>query len=232
MRGFLVRFRHMCGRFDLHEDPMTLARRYKADAEQVALWVPHYNVAPTANVPVLFGDGGEREFQFARWGLQPEWYVKKFGPHKQQINARAETLRDKPYYRKQMEERRCILPVTGYYEWQKSPSGKLPYRFAPSDGGTFSLACIWEVDAVHGTDQVTFAIVTTTANALMRPVHDRMPVSLDDAGVTAWLDTGTPTAELVELMAAPMEGGMRAYRVSRDVNNPANDRPDLIEPAA
>lgn len=220
----------MCGRFDDFADPKQLAKYYNANIEQVENWVPHYNVAPDTNVPVLFDDG-ERDFQFARWGLRPEWYVKKFGTHKQQINSRAETLIEKPFYRKQLQERRCILPVTGYFEWKKTSSGKQPYRFTAKDeGDLLSLACVWEVDKVQGHDQVTFAIVTTEANDMMKPIHNRMPVSLGIGDVDEWLNPETPPDELHEMMRPPETASLRSYMVSRDVNSPRNDNPSVIEP--
>lgn len=214
----------MCGRFGDFLEPEALGKLYKADIRQIADWVPHYNIAPSMNAPVLFGDNG-REFQFARFGMKPSWWNH---PGRDFINVRAETIREKPFFQRELKERRCVLPAF-YYEWKRAPRGRVPYVFLPRGGGLFSLACIWEVDKIQGHDRVCFSIVTAAANALMRPVHDRMPVSLEGREVEAWLDPDSKVDALLRLLKPPSPGGMVSHMVSRDVNSPSHDGKYLIE---
>ncbi len=217
----------MCGRFDIQLPAEMLGRLYQADIGEIADFTPRFNVAPTQFAPVLFGDGA-REFQFARFGMHPEWFKQR---GRDLINLRKETLLEKPFFRRQLERSRCILPASGFYEWQKTGRTKTPFRFRPAEDEVFSLACVWEVDTYHGQKTASFAIITGPANAKMKPIHDRMPVILKDDSVAGWLDPAASLDSLVDMMGRYPESAMDGYRVSTRVNNPENDDPSLIEPA-
>jgi putative SOS response-associated peptidase YedK len=220
----------MCGRFELHANPQLLAEKYEADISQVKDWTAHYNVSPSQPAPVLFGDGQEREFQFARFGMRPDWWKQR---GRDFINLRAETIKEKPFFRRQLEQHRCLLPVSGFYEWKPAGKFKQPYRFAATkEDGLLSLACIWEVDQILGHDQVCFAILTGPPNSVAKPIHDRMPIILPDSALDTWLNPEAAVSDLLNLLKPFPASQLRAYPVSRRVSNPANEGPDLIKPAA
>lgn len=216
----------MCGRFDQFLAARDLGEIFGAKTGKVSAWQPHYNVSPSQEAPVLFGDHG-KEFDFARFGMRPSWWKHR---SRDFINVRAETVRDKPFFRRQLAERRCILPVTGYYEWQANGRRKTPHRFTAAEDPVLPLACLWEVDSIEGHDRLTFAIITGPANSLMKPVHDRMPVTLPLGAVNRWLDPSTDTDALLGLLQPPPAESLRGYPVSSAVSNPGNEGPDLIEP--
>lgn len=218
----------MCGRFELHVNPQQLADKYQADINQIKDWTAHYNVSPSQNAPALFGDTDDREFQFARFGMRPDWWKQR---GRDLINLRAETVKEKPFFRRQLEVRRCLIPVSGFYEWKSAGKFKQPYRFAPkTEGGLLSLAAVWEVDTILGYEQVCFAILTGPPNSVTRSVHDRMPIILPDSAVATWLDPAAGTRDLLDLLHPISAAHMRGYPVSRRVSNPANEGPDLIRP--
>jgi putative SOS response-associated peptidase YedK len=172
-----------------------------------------------------------------RWGLVPFW-ATDMSIGSRMINARSEEASVKPAFRAAFRSKRCIVPVSGFYEWKKLGEGqrKQPYYLRPPGGGIFAFAGLWEswrggslgVDA----ELLTFTILTTRANESVAPIHDRMPVVLSDEGGDRWLDPSTPAAELQQLLVPAPEGSIEAYTVATRVNSPANDAPDLIEPAA
>lgn len=216
----------MCGRFDNFLTPQQLAKAYQADVAEIADWTPRYNIAPSQHPPLLFNDG-IRQFQFARFGMRPEWWEHR----NDFINIRAESVAQKPFFRKQAETNRCVLPVTGFYEWQNSGNAKIPYRITRADKtGALSLACLWGIDDIKGHNQLTFGIVTTSANGVMGPIHNRMPVILSGDGLSTWLNPSAPETELHRLLVPLSSDQLRTYRVSRDIGNPNVDHPRLIEP--
>jgi len=217
----------MCGRFDIQLPAEMLGKIYQADISNIEDFMPRFNVAPTQFAPVLFSDG-EREFDFARFGMHPEWF--KFRS-RDLINLRKETLIEKPFFQSQLERNRCILPATGFYEWKQNGVRKTPFRFRPTSDELFSLACIWEVDTYHGKKTPSFAIITGPPNGVMTPIHDRMPAILKDDDVSRWLDPDTSIQDLLKMMSPYPDSGMECYRVSPRLNNPQNDDPSLVEPA-
>jgi len=225
----------MCGRYSLFTPPEELESRF--DAEFTFEFEPRYNAAPGQQLPVVTGDRPDA-FQRLEWGLVPSWAGDDSGGH---INARAETVDEKPAFREAYEQRRCIVPADGFYEWTKTGDGggKRPYRVAYDDDRPFAMAGLWErwePDTVQtglgdfggdGTsgeaDPVeTFTVLTTEPNAVVEPLHHRMAVVLEPEEEAAWLDGAD-----VPLDPAPAEG-FRAYPVSRAVNDPSNDRPELV----
>ncbi len=213
----------MCGRYTLTSEAAALAERFALDApEQIVL--PRYNIAPGQEAPVIVNDGRSR-LHLMRWGLVPSWARE---PRDALINARAETLGQKPSFREAFARRRCLVPADGFYEWRRRPGvRKAPMRFTLKNGELFAFAGLWDTrrDA-QGRNIHTFAIVTTEANELMRPIHPRMPVILRQDRAAAWLDAQSPAAAALDTLLAPYAAdGMDAYEVSPLVNSPANDSP-------
>lgn len=220
----------MCGRFthlytwrQLHR-LMTLTSPVELPAR--------YNVAPGQRAPVVRAVGGGNDAALLRWGLLPAWAKdERFGYRT--INARSETVRTAPAFRAAFKSRRCIVPVSGFYEWRKQPGAKRPLYFTPTESDVFALAGLWECwrnDA--GVEIETFTILTTVANEFMREIHDRMPVILGPAEFAEWLG-GEPIddSRAIELFAPCGPGEIRYWPVGTRVNSPKNDDASLIAPA-
>ncbi len=220
----------MCGRYSITVPTSQLAERFDA-APPSETPGPHYNAAPTQELPVLLNEG-ERQIQLLRWGLIPHWSKDTSTAYKM-INARSETLDEKPAYRDTFKKRRCLVLADGFYEWQKTGKGKTPIRFTLKSGEPFAFAGLWENwKDPEGNWLRTFTIITGKANALVAPVHDRMPMILLPENEKTWLDNEAgPTIWGNMLQPYPAEL-MRAYPVSTRVNATSNDDPSLIEPVA
>jgi putative SOS response-associated peptidase YedK len=221
----------MCGRFTLAVEPTQMAAQFTlAEALQLA---PRYNIAPTQPVAVVREQSVGRELVYLRWGLVPSW-AKDVSIGAKMINARAETVAEKPSFRTALRLRRCLIPVSGFYEWQALPSGKQPFYFHLASGAPFAFAGLWERwHAPDGTPLESCTILTTTANDLLRPLHDRMPVILDPDNYARWLDPDLRTAEALADLLVPYDpAAMAAYPVGREVNRVANEGVGLIAPLA
>lgn len=183
-----------------------------------------FNAAPSQSLPILrLGDAGP-ELALCRWGLVPSW--AKTLPDTRPINARAETVADKPYFRSAFRRRRCLVPAGGYYEWQAGAHGKQPWFIHPAAAELFSFAGIWDRWEHGDTPLDSFAIITTTANPATAAIHQRMPVILDPGQHESWLQEGGTG------MLVPYPGELACHPVSTRVNSPRNNAPDLIEPVA
>ena len=182
----------MCGRYSITTDPDAL--RLIFGVRVVQNLIPRWNVAPTQEVPVVREDrGGARELTIMRWGLVPSW-SKDIGIGAKLINARAETVAEKPTFRAAFRHRRCLVPADGFYEWQAIGGRKQPWRVVRHDRAPFAFAGLWELweGTGEGSALETFSIVTTEANATLRNIHSRMPVMLfEEAQFKTWL-AGTP----------------------------------------
>lgn len=223
----------MCGRYALYAEERKLRRRF--GAEPPADLHPRYNVAPTQTVPILRREGEERRFAWARWGLVPFW-AKTIDTGYSTINARAETVADKPSYRSAFRHRRCLVPADGFYEWQAKAGTKVkqPWFIALKDREPMALAGLWERwTSPEGETLESFCIIVTVANDLMHPIHDRMPVILAPEQWDQWLDPAFPTpfSLLALLLPFPAEA-MTAWPVGTLVNSPRHDRPECLEAAA
>src|SRR5262245_58635019 len=184
----------MCGRFNLIAGGDTGAGLFDLP-EPPSLW-PRYNIAPTQPVPVVRAPAGARELTTLRWGLPASWP----GAPPALINARAESAADKPTFRDAFRRRRCLVPFSGFYEWQKLPGGrKQPFLFRRPDGAPFAVAGLWERDAC--------ALLTTAADAVVAPVHDRMPLILARADFARWLDPQAPLLDVNGLLRPAVDGG-------------------------
>ncbi len=221
----------MCGRYSL-TTPVEALRRVFGFLEQPNL-APGYNIAPTQAVAALrLGADGERHFARLRWGLVPAW-AKDLAIGARMINARAESVAEKPAFRSAFRSRRCLVMADGFYEWRKRDKGpKQPYRVTLEDGGSFGFAGLWEswTDKGSGDTVETCTIVTTEANELLAPIHHRMPVILMPEEVDAWLDAARPLGAAEALLKPCPPGILVAYPVSTRVNKVANDDPGVIEP--
>ena len=223
----------MCGRFGQTATAAELAAAFEASWQCAEPELPRYNVAPTQHVPILLSAGGLRVLDAFRWGLIP-WWAKDAKIGSKMINARAETVVEKPAYRSAFERRRCLVPASGFYEWKKTPDGKVPHWIYPADGTPLTFAGVWESwrAAKDAEPVLTFTILTTTPSADVAGVHDRMPVVVAREHRDAWLGAETPPADLLALLRPAPDGLLRMHPVSTAVNRPAFDGPELIEPQA
>ncbi len=217
----------MCGRFLLLTSGRDVAEAF--DLAGPPELFPRYNVAPTQPVLAVRAGATGREAALLRWGLVPPWAKDaKQAP----INARSETAADKPTFRHAMRKRRCLVPADGFYEWAVVGGRKQPYCFRPPGERPWAFAGLWERWEGPGGPVESCAILTTGANDLVQPVHDRMPVILPERHWPAWLDTGLQdAAELVPLLRPYPADAMRAYPVGLTVSNPRNDGPACLEQA-
>jgi putative SOS response-associated peptidase YedK len=209
----------MCGRFALWTPPGTITRYFKVN---VALdFQPRYNIAPGQEIlSIRQTDNAQRLPSLLRWGLIPGW-AKEESIGNKMINARSETIYEKPAFKSAIKSRRCLIPANGFYEWKKEGTGKQPYLIRPLDNGLFALAGIWESWTKPGSDEKirSCAILTTTANSVVAPIHNRMPVILRPDDFDLWLDAAGSSARLDKLMRPFDEGNMTCHRVSKAVNN-------------
>jgi len=219
----------MCGRYTLTVDASVLAALF--ELEPLFEIEPRYNIAPSQPVPMVRSGGGEkREWAWARWGLIPSW-AKDAKIGNTLINARSETAADKPSFRSAYKHRRCLLPADGFFEWVKTPSGKQPQHIRFADRRAFAFGGLWERWTPPDGDPIeSCTILTTRANELIAPLHDRMPVILPRERFGEWISPGplTPAAADAILRPHPADG-MEAVTVSTIVNSPRNDDPRCVE---
>ncbi len=222
----------MCGRFSLNVDPTELKKMIPdliVDEETLA----RFNIAPTQEVAAALNES-ERRLIFAHWGLIPFW-AKDASIGNRMINARGETIHEKPAFRNAFKKRRCLIFADGFYEWKKEPGKKtkIPMYFCLKSGKPFAFAGLWENWRNPDTDRniVSCTIITTTPNIIVEPVHNRMPVILPSDKYDFWLEPGEqPLDALRECIAPYPAEDMKAYPVSTRVNNPQNDDSSLLMP--
>ncbi|MCU1302697.1 MAG: hypothetical protein JWQ87_2981 [Candidatus Sulfotelmatobacter sp.] len=218
----------MCGRFRQSRRSQLIEEYFAAMSDGLE-WPPRYNIAPTQPVLVIRRKPktSVRELSLAQWGLIPHW-TKDPSLSSKLINARSETIREKPAFRDAFISRRCLIPADGFYEWERTSNGKQPYCFEMNDGEMFAFAGIW--DRWTGNDGraiETCSILTTTANDTASKVHNRMPVILDRHNYDVWLDPEFANmGELSGLLKPWTDERMRCYPVSSRVNSPKNDDPE------
>jgi len=215
----------MCGRYTLI---------MLADINRLFPWLSgpapeaihrRFNAAPSQHLPVVRDHDGKPELTMMRWGFIPSWTKDK--PKLAPINAKAETVATSGMFRTAFQKRRCLVPANGFYEWKGAKPPKQPYFIHLKDKSMFTFAGLWERWRPPGSDEPvdTFTIITTEANALMKPIHNRMPVMLDADGQERWLES--PDTNLLKSFPATK---MEAWPVSTAVNKPTHDAPDCIEP--
>lgn len=221
----------MCGRFTLIAPGEAIAEQFGLP-EPLAL-APRYNIAPTQPVAAVrrLRDSGRRELALFTWGLIPSW-AKDISTGVGMINARAETVAEKPAFRAAYKYRRCLIPTSGFYEWQKTGRQKQPYFIHLLNEDPFAFAGLWEHwQGPDGSEIESCTILTTEANEMMRPLHDRMPVILDLQDYELWLDPSVQNGERLQPLLRPYPAElMAAYPVSTLVNSPHNDDPRCLTP--
>lgn len=220
----------MCGRYTL-VDLEPLWERFEVPRADLGL-TPRYNAAPTQFLPVVVNGAAGRELRLMRWGLIPAWAKDEAIGHKL-INARAETAAEKPSFRQALARRRCLVPASGFFEWQAGPGGKQPY-YITVEGGLFAMAGLWEswrgAEGPQGGPLQTFTILTVEPNALLARLHNRMPAILPREDEKAWLDPQRGAAEAAALARPYPVEKMQAVPVGRAVGSPGHDAPDCITP--
>ena len=218
----------MCGRYSLISDISALQVRFDFDPP-ITPHTSRYNIAPTQNVLTVRSEDGRNVAEHMRWGLIPSW-AKDMSIGNRAINARAETLAEKPMFRTALRRRRCLILADGFYEWIRAGKARQPMRILLTTGEPFAFAGLWETwtnpegETIH-----SCTIVTTAANDLMRPIHDRMPVILLPEHESAWLNHSIEDSSALNGFLSPYPPGkMESYPVTPFVNSPANDTPDVI----
>jgi len=222
----------MCSRYFLDADGNIIAYTFRVPAADVK---KRYNIAPTQAAPVVrlarrdeSGSEPPRELAMLRWGLVPSW-AKELAVGTQMINARAETVAEKPAFRKALEKRRCIVPATGFYEWQGAPGQKQPYAITFPEAPVFAFAGLWERWRPESGEPVdTFTIVTTDANETVGSIHDRMPVILSPEQADIWL---SPDASAARALLGPFKGETKMRAVTRRMSNSRFEGPECLDDA-
>lgn len=214
----------MCGGFSLTVQKNIIKKRFKATPDGIIS--PNFNARPGQKLPVIL-NANPGKVVMARWGYLPHFI--KDSKMRAQINARAETIAEKPFFSDSFKKRRCIVPSDGFYEWQKVGGGKQPYRIVLKSGEPFGFAGIWDMGIDEkGNELPVFTIITTVANAVLEPIHDRMPVILRLEDEKKWMDENLPVGEAKAMLKPYPSGEMRAYKVSKLVNYPGNNSPEVI----
>jgi putative SOS response-associated peptidase YedK len=223
----------MCGRFTLKTSRAKI-QELIGRSKPLPLFEPRFNICPSQQVLAVRIDpeSGEREGTLLKWGLIPAW-AKEPSIGNKLANARADTVAEKPAFRSAFKKRRCLVIADGFYEWQAGPGGKTPYYFQMKDQSPFAFAALWERWEKGEEPVETCTLITTEANAVVGPVHDRMPVILDPDRFAQWLDPNEDRAQALKaLLVALPDDWLMAHPVSKLVNNPRNESPKCIEPVA
>ncbi len=221
----------MCGRYMI-VDHIGISERFQVRHIPFTLF-PTYNAAPTQLLPVVMQRDEDRELNLLRWGLIPRWHKSGPGKTPEPINARAETLLEKPMFRSLVKSKRCLVPANGFYEWRRNGGVKQPFYIHPTNQNTFAFAGLYdETPGEDGELVGSYAIITTGPNAVMAGIHDRMPVILQREDEAEWLDPTLTDPGIVTLLQPYPAEVMEATEVSTAVNNTRNNGPDLIRSAS
>jgi putative SOS response-associated peptidase YedK len=217
---------HMCGRYSFALEDELIKERFGVTV-RTAIYKARYNCAPTQELPVIT-NLYPHELSYFRWGLIPYW-AKEVPTGYSMINAKAETVDEKPSYKAAFRKRRCLVPADGFYEWKKNGT-KIPYKIVVQDEPAFAMAGIWDTwNNPNGEKIHSFSIITTDPNDVVAPIHDRMPAILRKEDEQRWLSEENPDVLLSMLKPYP-DGKMKAYRISTLVNSVKNDSPEVGEP--
>lgn len=224
----------MCGRFVQSFGLAQVLSDF--DLEALAGFLPpggaaqhSWNIGPMASATIVRSEAGTRSLTRARWGLVPGW-ARDEASGVRMFNARAETVQEKPAYRGAFRHRRCVVPMSGFYEWKQTSGGKQPWYVTRADGKPMACAGLWEYWEGAGDHALeTFTVITTAPNAFMQTLHDRMPVVLEPADIGAWLD-GSDAASSARLLAPAAEGVLRGHAVSKRVGNVRINDASLVDP--
>jgi len=209
----------MCGRYSITSNSRDIEEHFKL--VRSGEYVKSYNVSPSHTIPVVRLEYGDRVLANLHWGLIPHWAKD---PKLKPINAKAETVDSKPFFRSAFKKSRCLIPANGFYEWKMAKKHKQPFYFKLKDADLMAFAGLWDHWEHDGENIESCTIITTEANEIMKPVHDRMPVIIEPDDYEAWLQEGGKS------LLQPYAGEMITYPVSTAVNNPKHNGRDLIEP--
>lgn len=225
----------MCGRYAAAKDAAELAGWFRVEQMPVVELSPRYNLAPTSEAYIVVNEDGSRVIETARWGLIPAW-SKDASRASRMINARAETVAEKPAYRAAFRRRRCLVPADGYYEWQAGDGArapKQPFYIHRADGRPLAMAGLFEDWQGPGGPVRTFTVLTRDAVGSLGRIHDRMPVMVEEDGWASWLDpdsTQESVAVILEQSLLVGDDPLEAYPVSTQVNKATNEGPELRSP--
>jgi len=219
----------MCGRYTLVTDPEAVRKRFQLEELPIPLQ-PRYNIAPSQMVPAIISRQGQRKIGMLRWGLIPSW-ARDEKIRNKLINARAETLTEKPSFQNLIARKRCLIPADGFYEWKQLEKGKQPMRIQLKDRGLFAFAGLYDTWSKPDGQKVhTCTIITTQPNQVVSDIHDRMPVILRPQDEDTWLDPAHEDMRFLQSLLVPYDAEMmRAYPVSSMVGNPRHDSPACVE---
>ena len=223
----------MCGRYSITAGVKQIRDRFNIDSIQGELLLPRYNIAPTQGSPVVGEENGKRVLMQFRWGLIPSW-AKDAAIGNRMINARAETLKEKPAFRKLVKSQRCLAIADGFYEWAGTGLKRVPMRIVRKDNELFAFAALWDSwkELVTGNEIRSFTILTTSSekNRTMMSLHHRMPVILDVDQESIWLSPFLhPEGLLERIVESAAVAQLKAYEVSKVVNSASNDSPECVE---
>jgi len=218
----------MCGRIALiTKDEKKIKARFRLKRIPEGKLTPRYNIPPSQPIPAVLNESPE-ELTYLQWGLVPSW-AKEISTKYSMINAKAETLAEKPAYRGPIRHKRCLIIVDTFYEWMRTSNSKRPFRFMMKDEGPFALAGLWDCWSKDGSDLRTCAIITAGANDLMKPIHDRMPVIFTPEQEEAWL-SDMDYKEAVKLLKPYPKKDLVAVEISTRVNSPSNNTEEIVQP--
>lgn len=218
----------MCGRYAITHTEL-IPGFFEVDDLKIP---PRYNVAPTQFAPVVFNDPEEerRVVDLMKWGMVPSW-SRDVSIGSRMINARSETIAEKPSFRGPFRHRRCLIPASGFFEWKQTSSGKIPYYFFRTKTPLLGLAGVWDEYTDGETILHSYSIITRAASPQMASYHDRMPVLIDSRDFGEWLSPATGTRQAIDLLNVGVEASFDVHPVSTFVNNVRNDSPDCVRDA-
>ena len=223
----------MCGRYNLITDAQALVDHFEIENSllEQSDWTPAFNIAPGQAVPIVRITDQGRQLLLARWGLVPHWSKEPTVKYST-INARAETVAEKPAYRHAYRRQRCLIPATGFYEWQRLGDKKIPHHICKPDNGLFAFAGLWDHWEGEGESFDSCSIIVTSANRAMRRIHDRMPVIIERPYYKVWMNPADACDAQLKPLLVPYNSDLRLYPVNRLVNSPRNNDHRCIEAAA
>jgi putative SOS response-associated peptidase YedK len=222
----------MCGRFTASFEFREIKLLFDLQRD-LSLFAPRYNIAPSQDVSVIVHNEGVNELKPMKWGLVPSW-APDASIGDRMINARAETITEKPSFKRLVQQQRCLIPADGFYEWRREGNGKVPVWIHLKKKEPFAFAGLWDLwRDPEGQTLYTFTIITTVPNGLLRPIHNRMPVIFDALQAKQWLDPrlSTRPADIAAVLAPFPSEQMEAHDVSPLANKPEYDRADCLRPA-
>jgi putative SOS response-associated peptidase YedK len=221
----------MCGRFTLHTPESRLREVFNLETSRPLGLKPRYNIAPSQQVPIIRDTESAREMKMARWGLIPHW-SKEPKTKYSTINARIETVAEKPTYRTSFKHRRCLIPADGFYEWKPINGRKIPHHIRMRDGGVFAMAGLWDHWQGEGEDLESCTIIVMPANAVITPLHERMPAIIAPAQYDLWLDPRVADkTEIMGYLHSAPSSELVTYPISPWVNSPQHDDDRCIQPS-